>query len=399
MAGLEHSKHYFRLKGRRAEDAINNLAFKSFLREWCYPNPKDPDGKEICDLLVCFDDVLIIAQIKDIKFDGNEDRYIRKSIEHPTKQLLGAERRLFSDIGIIELTNPNGFTHLFDPKQCKRIYRVILSVGDGDIPFNIVDDVKDKIVHTFDLSIEVVLNELDTISDFCGYLNAKEKLNKSQDMPSVITAREIDLLGDYIIHGKSFNHLQGYDMVAIETGTWEYIQARPEFAAKKNADKVSYFWDHLIDVTHTCPGPDYRQIARELSRLNRFERRYSSHVFLSAHGKAAETGESLRRYGSSKDTTYVFMFAPKNYPREHRAAQLNNVCLVARDVYNDNPKVIGIATEIDLYGEHTYDFFLLDFPEWFEDNHRLAQRLQKKHNILVDLKPVRFKMDEYPEIQ
>ena len=64
--GIESDKRYFQLKGESAEKAVNELAFKTFLREWCYPNPKGKDGKEICDLLVQYDDQLIIVQVKDI---------------------------------------------------------------------------------------------------------------------------------------------------------------------------------------------------------------------------------------------------------------------------------------------------------------------------------------------
>jgi hypothetical protein len=57
--------HYFRKKGQRAEAVIHSLATKTFLADWCYPNPKKPDGKELCDLLVVFDDTALIWQIKD----------------------------------------------------------------------------------------------------------------------------------------------------------------------------------------------------------------------------------------------------------------------------------------------------------------------------------------------
>src|ERR1700688_2081765 len=63
-------RNYFYEKGRRAETVIHGLATKTFLTDWCYPNPKKPDGKELCDLLVVFDDTAIIWQIKDLKVDG-----------------------------------------------------------------------------------------------------------------------------------------------------------------------------------------------------------------------------------------------------------------------------------------------------------------------------------------
>jgi len=56
------SNHYFREKGERAEAIIHNLATKTFLTDWCYPNPKKPDGKELCDLLVVFDDTQRLVQ-------------------------------------------------------------------------------------------------------------------------------------------------------------------------------------------------------------------------------------------------------------------------------------------------------------------------------------------------
>jgi hypothetical protein len=89
------SKHYFREKGARAEGVIHNLATKTFLTDWCYPNPKKPDGKELCDLLVVFDDTAIIWQIKDLKTDEN-GRYKKAEVEKNLRQLSGARRSLFT---------------------------------------------------------------------------------------------------------------------------------------------------------------------------------------------------------------------------------------------------------------------------------------------------------------
>ena len=45
---------------RKAESILHELAKKTFLTDWCYPNPLLPDGKELCDLLVVFGDTAII---------------------------------------------------------------------------------------------------------------------------------------------------------------------------------------------------------------------------------------------------------------------------------------------------------------------------------------------------
>jgi hypothetical protein len=66
---MVRSGHCFHQKGQRAEAIIHDLATTTFLTDRCYPNPKKPDGKELCDLLVVFDDSAIIWQIKDLKVD------------------------------------------------------------------------------------------------------------------------------------------------------------------------------------------------------------------------------------------------------------------------------------------------------------------------------------------
>ena len=83
------SEHYFRLKGQRAEEAIHELAERTFLTDWCYPNPKRSDGRELCDLLVVFGDCAIIWQVKDLKLDA-AGRYKAKEVEKNLRQLAGA---------------------------------------------------------------------------------------------------------------------------------------------------------------------------------------------------------------------------------------------------------------------------------------------------------------------
>src|SRR5207302_10483253 len=60
-------KHYFSLKGKNAENVVHELAKQSFFTDWCYLNPLLPNGQELCDLLVVFDNVALIFQIKDLK--------------------------------------------------------------------------------------------------------------------------------------------------------------------------------------------------------------------------------------------------------------------------------------------------------------------------------------------
>jgi hypothetical protein len=257
-------KHYYNLKGRNAEETINQLAFKSFLTEWCYPNPKLPDGKEICDLLIYYDGVMLICSIKNIEYKGNDERYYRKAYKDSIKQIIGAERTLTSGIFQIELSNPSGYTHKLEPEYIRNIHRLAISTSDCEIirPYYYEQD--GKCFHLFDYTFEEFMNELDTVSDFTKYLRDKETLLGGDNPAKILISCELDLLAEYVYWGKTFDRFNKRDRTyAIEGGIWGKISSWPQYKLKQRANRISYFCDHLIDITHTCPGDDYRHVARE----------------------------------------------------------------------------------------------------------------------------------------
>ena len=95
----------FPREGPKAEKVIHDLSVKTFFTDWCYPNPPRPGGKELCDLLVIFDDTAIIWQIKDLKVDEN-GRYKQAEVEKNLRQLSGARRLLFDIKAPVRLSNP-----------------------------------------------------------------------------------------------------------------------------------------------------------------------------------------------------------------------------------------------------------------------------------------------------
>jgi hypothetical protein len=54
-------------------------------------NPRLLDGKELCDLLVVFNDVAIIRQLKDLKLQ-EDGQYKRAEVEKNLRQLAGARK-------------------------------------------------------------------------------------------------------------------------------------------------------------------------------------------------------------------------------------------------------------------------------------------------------------------
>lgn len=139
-----------------------------------HPNPKKPDGKELCDLLVVFDDTAIIWQIKDLKVDA-EGKYEGAEVAKNLRQLGGARRAMFDLKLPIELENPRRGKELFDPDQIQTVHLIAVLMGESEEPFPFVQFLKNKMIHVFTREFaDLALSELDTVSDFCAYLCAKE---------------------------------------------------------------------------------------------------------------------------------------------------------------------------------------------------------------------------------
>ncbi len=402
MNHMHKHKNYFDLKGKNAEKFIHELASKTFLTDWCYLSPKLPDGKELCDLLVVFDEIAIIWQIKDLKL--NKDGKCNKSEKKKNlRQLSGARRQLFDLKTPIRLKNPRRGEELFNPAQIKQIYSVSVLLGEEEEFSPLVEIVKKYTVHIFRRHFtKIILSELDTISDFIEYLKEKENLiNTNKNL--VIVGGEEELFAFYLLNNKNFKRFEKADHILIEHGSWKHLQNKPEYKSKKKADEISYGWDGIINRAHEG-SPEYEIVARELARPNRFMRRYLSKVFFEAHVEAHEDKKHdlFRRIllsEGTEGTTYCFLFQDDPEPRGRRKSMLGVICYIARGMNKKSRKVLGIATEKKIRPECSYDFCLMDIPEWTEECQRHMEKLQKETGIFVNPIVGHTSEDEYPVSQ
>ena len=98
-------KTYFSSKGASAETFVHKLTEKSMFTDRCYRNPMLKPGVELCDMLVVFDDTVIIMQIKDLKLRKDGSPNFRDQGTN-IKQLHGAYRQLMELKSPIKLINP-----------------------------------------------------------------------------------------------------------------------------------------------------------------------------------------------------------------------------------------------------------------------------------------------------
>jgi len=393
----EKGNQYFFLKGQNAEKAVQNLAERTFLTDWCYPNPKLPNGKELCDLLVVFDSMAIIWEIKDLKL-GKNGKYKKSEVEENLRHLAGARRQLFDLRTPIELKNPRRGKELFDPSQITETYLVSVLVGEDEEEYcRIYEEIKNRPAHVFNRTFtQIILRELDSISDFCEYLRKKEAL-MATDRKLFISGGEEELLAFYLKNAHSFETIQEANVAFFDGTLWEHLQNLPEYKAKKKADEISYVWDSIIDRAHEGSS-QYEIIARELARTNRFERRCLSKAFYEAQLRAHkdETHNLYRRYVAGEEVTYCFLFMDEPEPRHKRIRDLKAMVILARGLFPNNKKVVGIATGKKMRSECSYDFWFLEKPNWTDDDRKILEDVREKFAILKNPVLVKYNEEEYP---
>jgi hypothetical protein len=392
------SKSYFNLKGKNAEKLVHDLALKTFLTDWCYLNPKRPTGKELCDLLVVFDEVAIIWQIKDLKLD-NQGKYKESEVRKNLRQLSGARRQLFELATPIELENPRRGKERFDLTAIKEVYLISVLLGEGEEVFSFAEYVKNRTIHIFTREFtQIILDELDTIGDFTNYIRAKEAL-LGQNKKFIILGGEEELLAFYLLNNRSFERLNEATDIFIDQGSWEHFHNSQEYKEKKKQDEISYGWDDIINRVHEA-SPGYEKVARELTRPNRFERRCLSKTYFEAYVMADIDNKYplFRRTFAQSGVTYCFLFADDTKPREYRKGMLSWMCYIARGTYKENRKVLGIATEKKASPTCSYDFVLLDMPDWTEENQKEMEKVQQETGILLNPVISIAHEDEYPKL-
>jgi hypothetical protein len=320
---------YFDQKGKRAEAVIQTLAVDTFFTDWCYPNPKRPNGEELCDLLVVFDDTAIIWQIKDLKVDEN-GRYKKAEVEKNLRQLGGARRTLFDLKAPVTLSNPRRGAEVFDPRTIKYIHLISVFMGEGTEPMPIMTEVKGHVVHLFTREFaDIALQELDTISDFCRYLREKESIATEKYL--MILGGEENLLGKYIELGRNFQWTASHDLIMVDDTIWPKIETMTQYVEKKKLDEISYGWDKMIDRAHEGSAR-YEIIARELARPDRFSRRILAKSFMEAYSEfMSSDGDMVRRKTSHLGATYCFLITNDVRHGSARSQRmLQFMCFVAR---------------------------------------------------------------------
>lgn len=475
-----------------SERYLASLAERTFLDLWSYPNTfsdrrqngKGP-GKEICDLLVvCGDDVIIFSD-KSISWPQSVDqklawsRWYRRAVEKSVDQIRGAERwlRLHPSRIFLDSSCSEPLPIALPDIERMRVHGVALALGaqtacsthfgdrDGSlmvssdlkghadhvdssrinhIPFAFGDvDPSGSFVHVFDeTALNLVLREMDTVSDFVTYLRAREGVVRSS---SIWAASEADMVAAYLqCEDENGDHFfptaltQGGtadDHLAIEQGLYSRYLARPERKAKSDADRISYVWDRLIGsfTGHLLAGTSAtvggmepnvalaERAARAMALENRLARRMLGEAFSGAVTEAVRHGKDrfarvLTQSNGFADPQAGYVFLILAYRgfwinhgydayREARAGLLRAYCEVAMFNHRNLKRMVGIALDAPSVMTGTpggsEDLMLVEIDEWTRNLEDEVSSLAKKAGIL---NPARLRkrhqhFQEFPDVE
>lgn len=371
----------------RTEQLAFDLCTKSCLSFWSHNNPRLPNGKELCDVLIVFGEHLLIFSVKEIGLSSTADReaarsrWHRKAVEKSVFQIYGAEKSLSSMSTVIRSDGTNGSRI---PKgNALQVHRIAVACGaDGLVPVHSTDFGK-GFVHVFDeTSLMHLLGELDTTKELTDYLSAKERLCTSVEVQC--DGPEGNLLAFYLMHNRAFQVLTA--KLHVEDGIWQAMQSRPEFVARKNADKISYEWDGMIEFiaskeARTPGGPPL-----ELNQKELVIRGMAEETRVHRRGLAIGLAEFLRDQHalksrimlSDQETIYVFCHFPEERSEADCVGELIARCSASRSKTGGRgKKAIGLgfktaASESGLQISVSYVDFDKMSEEDFEEMKKLA---------------------------
>ncbi|HSC41943.1 MAG TPA: SEC-C metal-binding domain-containing protein [Candidatus Binatia bacterium] len=412
------------------ERMLAEFCERSFLKLWSYPNPYKDDGHELCDLLAVFGDYVFIffdrenqlAEVPDKAPQVLWDRWKRSVIDRQVKTAHGAERYIRSgrpifldgkkaapfplpingDTAIIhKIIVAHGAKEACERDSDQNIYGSLAIIycepgGGLNQPFHIEIE-KNNPVHIFDShNLPIVLEELNTVTDLSTYLD--EKLRAVAKFDSLLYCGEEDLLAHYLLNydKKTKKHIigttkNGVKSIFIGEGEWRDFINSETYKNTKKEDKISYFWDELIQRTcknvidGTVGGNSDifrgQSAIFEMVKEPRFVRRALADkmrqtvmTFPDHPGQFTRQVTFLPSYLPNVGYVFFQLRTPENFRaqsdyREKRRTLLEIACGAARNKFPHLTKVIGIGMDAPKFAGDTNseDFILLPCEAWTDE--------------------------------
>jgi len=329
--------------GDLLEKEIEHLMNNIFYKPYVFINPKIKDGaQELCDLLVYFDNTLILFQAKVQKFTGNYERFVKKAVENSLSQLETSINRCKNTGFDIELTDIYGRSLKIDKTIPLNIigicvaYQIepILSSDKARLTYNLKPDSMNEIPHILsNEELRIICKYFDTPRDFIDYLAKRAFICKN---PSHAFVSEKDIISMYY---RSERTMLPKDMSMDEYEKASIIlfdgmeddlndgELSKQIEDKKKKDKVSYGVDEFIHSIESKSHKNFEEtkVVKFFHDMNRFDRRILGE---SIFKKFRECIKNKKNFGYFVSTTkqtkdaYLVIFSNLDMTETEKRASL-----------------------------------------------------------------------------
>lgn len=362
------------LSGKQAEDFVEFLSGKTFLKPWVFKNPICADGDEFSDVAIFFKEKLILIEVKGNKFNPqNPQRYLKEAKDRH-RQLKRAANIAKNKTKEVDFKNDYfSFRHNF--KSVESVYLISVSTGPGEmdiasgdqgIDYSKLDHVEvskylgfldpESSIHSFTAEEFFFMSKhVDSLKDFFWYLDFEKKFlcnkfelqKENQTILAVVDMYRQDLISIYILNFYWDDELnktgvinvnkilgntdvENADMVMYAgTDTRQYLEDDKNYKKIKEEKRISYFWDNLINnvlsdyenaykIDGTSPErkkvdlQEMRELLEAMSDTSRLERVYFSEKIK----EADEGGYNFRNMLSLADGAEVlFSYSKIEYEK------------------------------------------------------------------------------------
>ncbi len=420
-------------KGELGERFVNEIAFNSFLKYWCYPGPLDiaKDNKEICDLLVVFKSACLIISVKNYSFKGNYERYFRSTTDRAIRQIHGAEKTLFRDQPVL-LKHPDRAPEGFRRQDIRNVYRIVINLNTGVKVYQTALFDRGKEIIVMDAEAwQSAIKELDTLPDFLNYINKRalltkkgpaiilprEEFNFSQSdgeflaklmfsMPkegnfTLISGTELDLIATYYKNGMAFpKALQSPKFNARSLkidGEWNNFFNSAIFNTKRELETPGYFVDEIVKemIIDQNSGD---KLAKMLFSLNRMRRSYFAGHFSEFHAQQSRTSYDHRPYYYAKyNPKMVFLYFKEDLPDERLRDCVNLYLLHMNYIFDYKLEEIGLIGKAKDSSRYAFGYTSNSLKPTLDEIKKLESRFSALNlKLRSDYSPIELEDIELP---
>lgn len=441
-----------------SERLLMMLCRKSFLSLWAHANlhtdqdMRDGKGsaKEFADVMVVFGDDIIIFSDKHIVYqsENNDEavawkRWYKRAVTSSAKQLYGAKNwlvrfphRVFLDskctrslpvqipdiskvrFHLVAVTRGSAEAcakHFPGSFGSHMIHTGLHHNTYADLPFTTGPlDPSKEFVHIFDeISLEVLMHEMSTVKDFVDYLGARKAFMLNPNT-AFTSAGEEQLIASYLMNSdeKKAAFLPDFeatpDYISFDETIYPGLISRPEYREMHGQNKVSGFWDALIEKFITVGDPSISGLGanqqnhetelalRLMASETRFMRRELSRNFFEMM-ELAKAGEYVRRARTlatlqAQGLLYIFLACPKlegqsgEEYRQYRSMLLLSYAQCAKLKFTDAKTIIALGFDHPLkdYQGGSEDICVYICDEYTEEERVRVEKLRAELGIYAD---------------